>query len=89
MGHDVIYELGLFLQAVSSEFTPEQRLQIEETILNLPAEDKEDRESLEVRRNLLLAQIPPNLLLTLEARNNPRRHGERKQRAGKSTTGEF
>ena len=67
-GHDVIYELGLFLQAVSSEFTPEQRLQIEETILNLPAEDKEDRESLEVRRNLLLAQIPPNLLLTLEAR---------------------
>ena len=67
-GHDVIYELGLFLQAVSSEFTPEQRLQIEETILKLPAEDKEDRESLEVRRNLLLAQIPPNLLLTLEAR---------------------
>ena len=68
MGHDVLYELGLFLHAVSSEFTPEQRLQIEETILNLPAEDKEDRESLEVRRNLLLAQIPPNLLLTPEAR---------------------
>ena len=67
-GHDVIYELGLFLQAVSSEFTPEQRLQIEGTILKLPAEDKEDRESLEVRRNLLLAQIPPNLRLTLEAR---------------------
>ena len=67
-GHDVIYELGLFLHAVSSEFTPEQRLQIEETILNLRAEDKEDRESLEVRRNLLLAQIPPNLLLTPEAR---------------------
>ena len=68
MGHDILYELGLFLHAVSSEFTPEQRLQIEETILNLPAEDKEDRESLEVRRNLLLAQIPPNLLLTPEAR---------------------
>ena len=68
IGNDALYELGLFLQAAVSEFTPEQRLQIEETIMNLPAEDKEDRESLEVRRNLLLAQIPPTLLRTPEAK---------------------
>ena len=68
IGNDALYELGLFLQAAVSEFTPEQRLQIEETIMNLPAEDKEDRESLEVRRNLLLAQIPPTLLCIPKAK---------------------
>ena len=39
-----------------------------ETILNLPTRDNEDRETLENRKNLLLAQIPPTLLLTAEAR---------------------
>ena len=59
MGSDTLFEIGLFLKAVVSEYTPEQRFQIEETILNLAAGD---------RRNLLLAQIPPSLLLTPGAR---------------------
>ena len=59
MGSDTLFEIGLFLKAVVSAYTPEQRFQIEETILNLAAGD---------RRNLLLAQIPPSLLLTPGAR---------------------
>ena len=59
MGSDTLCELGLFLKAVVSEYTPEQRFQIEATILNLAAGD---------RRNLLLAQIPPTLLCTPEAK---------------------
>ena len=65
MSDVVFYELCTFLEAAVPEFTPEQRLRIEDTILGLPKEaiDKDHRESLEQRRNQLLAQIP-SLLLT-------------------------
>ena len=68
MGNDTFYELGLFLQAVVSEYTPDQRLQIEETILSLPAADDQNCELYKERRNLLLKRIPPTLLSTSEAK---------------------
>ena len=61
---EVFCELCTFLETAAPEFTPEQRLRIEKSILGLPREDEENREFLERRRNQLLAQIPPNLLLT-------------------------
>ena len=69
MSDDVLYELGLFLRAVSSEFTREQRRHIEAIILDLPAGDRENRASLEERRNLLLAQVPSTLLTTPQAKS--------------------
>ena len=70
MGNDVFHDLGYFLATASSEFTPDQRRQIEDTILDLPREttDENDKNFLERRRNQLLAHIPPNLLLTDEAK---------------------
>ena len=68
MGDEVFYERGLFLETAASEFTPEQLLQIEKSILGLPEEGKENREFLEYQRNRLLAQISPHLLLTDEAK---------------------
>ena len=62
------YELGLFLKAAASEFTREQLLQIEESILAIPERTEDNRESLEMCRNRLLAQIPRNLLSTDEAK---------------------
>ena len=58
------YELGLFLEAAASEFTSEQLRQIEESIVELPrkTKDKDNRSSLDLTRNRLLAQIPMNLL---------------------------
>ena len=64
MSDVLFYELCTFLEAAVPEFTPEQRLRIEDTILRLPEEDRENHEFLEQRRNQLLAQIPPNLLRT-------------------------
>ena len=62
------YELGLFLETAAPEFTSDQLCQIEKSILKLPSGSEDNRESLEMRRNRLLAQIPMNLLLTDEAR---------------------
>ena len=62
------YELGLFLKAAASEFTREQLLQIEESILAIPEGTEDNRESLEMCRDRLLAQIPANLLHTDEAK---------------------
>ena len=70
MGSDTLCELGLFLKAAVSEYTPEQRIQIEETILKLPAPDEENHEFLEDRRDFLLAQIPRTLLSTPEAKKS-------------------
>ena len=64
MSDEVFYELCTFLKTAVLEFTTKQRLQIEKSILGLPGADGENREYLERRRNQLLAQIPPNLLLT-------------------------
>ena len=68
MGNDVLYELCTFLEVAATEFTPEQRLQIEQSILGLPEEGGENREFLERRRNRLLAQIPRSSLITDEAK---------------------
>ena len=64
------YELGLFLGAAAPEFTSDQLLQIEESILELPrkAKDEDNQSSLDLAKNRLLAQIPMNLLRTNEAR---------------------
>ena len=67
---ETFYELGLFLEAAASEFTPDQLRQIEESILTYPTEttDEEQRNLLEKQRNRLLAQIPQNLLRTDDAK---------------------
>lgn len=62
------YELGLFLKTAAPEFTSDQLCRIEKSILKLPSGSEDNRESLEMRRNRLLAQIPMDLLLTDEAR---------------------
>ena len=77
MSNDVLYELCTFLKLAAVQFAPEQRLKIEESILELPAEGEESREFLEHRRNRLLAQIPPDLLLT-DAAKKIREEMERK-----------
>ena len=63
---ETFYELGLFLEAAASEFTPDKLRQIEESILAHPIEtaDEEQSDFLEKQRNRLLAQIPQNLLRT-------------------------
>lgn len=70
MGSDVLYELDLFLESATSEFTPTQLLQIENTILALPKEatDENDRKFLEYRRNRLITSISQDLLQTEEAK---------------------
>ena len=68
MSNDALFELGEFLHAAVLIFTPNQRLQIENAILELTSEASENRVFLEGRRNQLLAQIPPSLLLTPEAK---------------------
>ena len=67
-GLETSYELGLFLKNAAYEFTPDQSRQIEKSILTLPKESEDNRESLEMCRNRLLAQIPMNLLFTDEAK---------------------
>ena len=68
--NEALYELRLFLEAAVSEFTPEQRLRIEQSILELPREATDEglHNFLLERRNRLLVQIPPNLLRTSEAK---------------------
>ena len=67
---ETFYELGLFLEAAASEFTPDQLHQIEESILAHPTEttDEEQSNLLEKQRNRLLAHIPINLLTTNEGK---------------------
>lgn len=69
MGNDVTYDLRTFLETAAPQFTLEQRLQVEESILGLPGEDEQSREIRIQRRDQLLAQIPPNLLLTDAAKH--------------------
>ena len=69
-GNDVVHELSSFLKVATSEFTPDQRRQLEDTILELPKEATDDNSHrfLEHRRNQLLEQIPLHLLYTDEAK---------------------
>ena len=62
------YELGLFLKNAAYEFTPDQLYRIEWGILRLPKGSKNNRRSLEMCRDRLLAQIPPELLSIDEAK---------------------
>ena len=68
---EVSYELHLFLENAVSEFTSKQLRQIEESILALPIEEKDDENNvyLEMHRDSLLAQIPMELLSTDEAKS--------------------
>ena len=69
---EVSYELGLFLENAASEFSSDNKLrQIEESILALPAEtkDQENDDYLIMHRNSLLARIPMELLSTDEAKS--------------------
>ena len=63
---ETFYELGLFLEAAASEFTPDELLQVEKSILAHPTETNDEEQSnlLEKQRNRLLAQIPQKLLCT-------------------------
>ena len=67
---EVSYELGLFLKNAAYEFTPDQLNQIEERILALPIEAKnqENDDYLILHRDGLLAQIPMDLLCTDKAK---------------------
>ena len=67
-GNDVHFELGEFLRAAASAFTCNQRIEIENAILELTSESSGNAVFLESRRNQLLAQIPPNLLVTSDAK---------------------
>ena len=60
--------LSVFLGTAVVELTSDQLRQIEESILAIPEGIEDNRESLEICRNRLLAQIPMNLLRTDEAR---------------------
>lgn len=64
------YELGMFLENAASDFTPEQLRQIEERILALPIEskDQENDDFLTMHRDNLIAQIPKELLSTEKAK---------------------
>ena len=64
IGNDVSYDFCTFLEAAAPQFTHEQRLQIEESILGLAGEGEQNRESHVQRRDQLLGQIPQHLLLT-------------------------
>ena len=70
LSHETSYELGLFLKNAALEFTPDKLRQIEESILSLPREAKneEDPDILKRLRNRLLVQIPDNLLSMDEGR---------------------
>ena len=70
MHSETFYELGLFLETAASEFTPDQLLEIEKSILTLPSEatDEVRCNFLEEERNRLLAQIPVSLLHADEAK---------------------
>ena len=65
-GNDTRYELGMFLETASTEFSSDQLRRIEENILMLPQEatDEDSRNALVYRRNRLLERIPENLLVT-------------------------
>ena len=64
------YQLGLFLEATAPEFTPDQLLQIEESILELPrkTKDEDNQSPFDLAKNRLLAHIPMNWLQTDQAR---------------------
>ena len=68
---EVSYELGLFLENAAYEFSSEQLLQIEESIIALTSEakDKENRNYLIKHRKRLIARIPKELLSTKKAKS--------------------
>lgn len=69
-GGDALHELGLFLEAAASKFTPDQLRQIEKTILELPSEatNKDKFKVFERQRDRFIARIPRDFLQTQEAK---------------------
>ncbi len=63
---DTTYEFGEFLQTAATEFKARQLQQIEESILNIPNDEKDGsyRKYLEEDRNRLLTRIPHELIKT-------------------------
>ena len=76
MSSDALYELGEFLRVAAPVFAPEQCRLMEKTIVGLLEEVGKNKAFLEHITNQLLAQIPPNLLLTPESKKI-RAHMER------------
>ena len=77
-----IYELCLFLQKAAPAFSPEQLLGIENTIMALPQEADDEnlrRDTLERRRDRLMARIPLDLVRSEEGKSIR----ERMNRTGK------
>jgi hypothetical protein len=68
---EVSYELGLFLENAAYEFSSEQLHQIEESIIALTSEAKEqeNRDYLIKHRKRLIARIPKELLSTKKAKS--------------------
>ncbi|MFH2053330.1 MAG: ATP-binding protein [bacterium] len=69
-GNDTIHELASFVEAAVPHYDPDMLRELEESLIALPAKADEHttRESLESRRNWLLARIPRDKLQTDEAR---------------------
>lgn len=82
---EVFYEFCLFLRAAAPEFTSGQLRRIEESILALPRKATycNSSGSFQEQKDLLLAQIPPNLLFTNTAKKI-REEMERESRAPKN-----
>jgi DNA polymerase III delta prime subunit len=68
-GDDTIYQLGNFLAAAMPEFTEEQQLAIEESVLSIPEDNSDSKDYLEHQRNKLLYTIPMEFLKTDEGKS--------------------
>jgi hypothetical protein len=70
-GAETLKELGDFLEVASTYFTEEQRMMLERSIVSIIDEAKDCREKqyLEHDRNRLIARIPKDLLITVEAKD--------------------
>ena len=68
-GSDTIHELGQFLESVASGLGPDRLRIIEESIVSIPEgeDDPSKLKHLTYCRDRLLARIPKDLLVTLEA----------------------
>ncbi len=69
LGNETLQEVGAFIEAAAFSFTAEQRLKIEQTIMALPQDRKEEElEYLNRRRDRLIARFPAELLQTEAAK---------------------
>lgn len=57
-------DVGIFIGTAAQHFTEEQRLQIEQTIIDISENKNDEFDSLENWRNRIIARIPAELLQT-------------------------